>query len=238
MDRRKALKNMGLAMGYTVATPTLISLMQSCKGEKVLEWAPDFFTMEEGSVITTLVDIILPKTDTPSASETQVHLFIDKFVDQTMYDNQGYLSYAKKMDIEEDDDGNLKSHNSDLLRSNMNNFIVKALKDSGKEAAIDLTAADLESVLASVLKIDKSKEEAYGDLFKAYTTEYRKGGAPKLDNEVSMFVFAETIRGLTIWGYKTSEYVGEEVLAYQSIPGEYIACGDVEELTGGKAWSL
>ena len=44
MDRRKALKNMGLALGYTVATPTLISIVQSCKNEKVLEWKPDFFT--------------------------------------------------------------------------------------------------------------------------------------------------------------------------------------------------
>ena len=35
---------MGLALGYTVATPTLISIVQSCKNEKVLEWKPDFFT--------------------------------------------------------------------------------------------------------------------------------------------------------------------------------------------------
>ncbi|MGB3149984.1 MAG: gluconate 2-dehydrogenase subunit 3 family protein, partial [Maribacter sp.] len=64
MDRRKALKNMGLALGYTVATPTLISLMQSCKGEPAVVWTPDFFTADEGSAVTKLVDIILPKTDT------------------------------------------------------------------------------------------------------------------------------------------------------------------------------
>lgn len=238
MDRRKALKNMGMSLGYVVATPTLISIVQSCKSENVLEWTPDFFTKEQGSVLTHLVDIILPKTDTPSATEVQVNIFIDKFVNQTMYDNQGYLSYAEAMDIDKDDYGNLKGHNSDLLKSNMSNFIAKALKDSGKEDTIDLTPADLESVLAGILKIDKSQEEAYQDLFESYTIEYRNGGAPKLDNEASMYLFAETIRGLTIWGYKTSEYVGEEVLAYQSIPGEYIACGDLEELTGGKTWSL
>jgi len=43
---------------------------------------------------------------------------------------------------------------------------------------------------------------------------------------------------MTIWGYKTSEYIGEEVLAYLPVPGSYVACGDVQELSGGKAWSI
>ncbi|MEJ2163444.1 MAG: gluconate 2-dehydrogenase subunit 3 family protein, partial [Robiginitalea sp.] len=38
--------------------------------------------------------------------------------------------------------------------------------------------------------------------------------------------------------YKTTEYIGEEILAYLPVPGEYIGCGDLDELTGGKAWSL
>jgi hypothetical protein len=47
-----------------------------------------------------------------------------------------------------------------------------------------------------------------------------------------------SLRGLTIWGFKTSEFIGEEVLAYLPVPGEYIGCGDLQELTGGKAWSI
>ena len=80
MDRRKALKNMGLALGYSVATPTLIGMVQSCKNDRSLEWTPVFLTPDEGEALTKLVDIILPKTDSPSASEVQVHLFIDKFI--------------------------------------------------------------------------------------------------------------------------------------------------------------
>ncbi|MDO1499493.1 gluconate 2-dehydrogenase subunit 3 family protein [Winogradskyella maritima] len=88
MDRRKALRNMGLALGYTVATPTLISIVESCKQEPSFEWTPDFFSKDEGAVLTKLVDIILPKTDTPSASETQVHLFIDRFALEVMDEKQ------------------------------------------------------------------------------------------------------------------------------------------------------
>ena len=79
---------MGLALGYTVATPTLISIVQSCKQETVFEWTPDFFAKDEGAVLTKLVDIILPKTDTPSASENQVHLFIDRFAVEVMDEKQ------------------------------------------------------------------------------------------------------------------------------------------------------
>jgi hypothetical protein len=59
-----------------------------------------------------------------------------------------------------------------------------------------------------------------------------------LDDEVSRFAFANNLRGLAILGYKSSEFVGENVLPYLPVPGEYIACGDLQELTSGKAWSL
>ncbi len=57
-------------------------------------------------------------------------------------------------------------------------------------------------------------------------------------DEVVSYSFAKNLRDMTIWGYKTSEYIGEEVLAYLPVPGEYIGCGDLNELTGGKDWSL
>jgi len=209
---------MGLAMGYTVATPTLIGIMQSCKGEAVVEWTPDFFTDDQGAVLTKLVDIILPQTDTPSASETQVHLFIDKFANEVMEEQQkGFLKMA------------------------MGKFMDKALASSGKEKASDLEALDLESVLAGALKISKEQEtqneEAISNFMESMM-ESPTGGGGNLSDEVATYAFAKNLRDMTIWGYKTSEYVGEEVLAYLPVPGEYIACGDTQALTGGKAWSL
>ncbi len=215
MDRRKALKNMGMALGYTVATPTLISLVQSCKTEPTITWAPEFFTMEQGSVLTKLVDIILPKTDTPSASEVQVDIFIDRFVKEVMEQEQ-----------------------QDFLQMSMSKFMDKALADSGKDKIEDLTTEDLEPVLAAALKVSNEDKVTYMDMVKTYNEAIAEGQSTSLDGGVSRFAFADNLRGLTIWGYKTSEYVGEEVLAYLPVPGEFIACGDTQELTGGKAWSL
>jgi len=215
MDRRKALKNMGLSLGYAVATPTLLSIVQSCKQEKVLEWTPDFFSKEEGNVLTQLVDIILPKTDTPSASEVQVNIFIDRFADQVMEKEQ-----------------------QDFVKMSMGKFLDKTLKDSGKENLVDLTLEDLEPVLATALKVTKEDEVKYFESINSYNEAISKGEAAQLDDNIANFAFANNLRGMTIWGYKSSEYVGEEVLAYQPVPGEYIGCGDVQELTEGKAWSL
>ncbi len=49
MDRRKALKKIGLSFGYVVATPTVISLLQSCKNDtkNLTTWVPKFFSNDE-----------------------------------------------------------------------------------------------------------------------------------------------------------------------------------------------
>lgn len=215
MDRRKALKNMGLAMGYTVAAPTLISIMQSCAGEPVLEWTPDFFNKDQGAVLTKLVDIILPKTDTPSASEVQVNLFIDRFINEVSDKEQ-----------------------QDFTKLSMGRFLEKATKDAGKEKIADLTSEDLEKTLAATLKISKDVEKSNGKAVQDYMMALAEGKEALLDDEIASHAFATNLRGMTIMGYKTSEHIGEKVLAYLPLPGEYVGCGDVQELTGGKAWSL
>ncbi len=215
MDRRIALKNMGLALGYTIATPTLLSLVQGCKEADVVDWTPDFFTKEEGKVLIQLVDIILPKTDTPSASEVNVHVFIDRFTNEIMEEVQ-----------------------QDMTRLSLNKFIEKAMMDSGKEKAEDLTPEDLEPVLAKALNVTEEEEIENMELMIKNTSAASKGENDAVPDEVMRFSFAKNLRDMTIWGYKTSEYVGENVLAYLPIPGEYIPCGDVNELTGGMDWSL
>ncbi len=215
MDRRIALKNMGLALGYTIATPTLISIVQSCKTEKVIDWTPDFFSKEEGAVITHLVDIILPKTDTPSATDVQVNIFIDRFLHQVAEKEQ-----------------------QDFTKMTMGKFLDQALKDSGKEMTSDLEPEDLEPVLATSLKVDKEQEKAHEEAIEAYMIAMEEGQASALDDDTARFAFASNLRGITIWGYKTSEYVAEEILAYLPVPGQYVPCGTVDELSDGKAWSI
>ena len=59
-----------------------------------------------------------------------------------------------------------------------------------------------------------------------------------MNQDSGALAYLETVRDLEIWAWKTSEQIGENVLWYDPIPGEYIPCGPVEELGGGKAMSL
>jgi len=208
MDRRKALKDMGMALGYVVTIPTLLTIAQSCKSKKVLEWTPEFFSKEQGAILTTLVDLILPKTDTPSASEVQVHIFIDRF--------------AKEVFTKE------QQHFTALC---FDKFTTKALKQSGKQNSSALSIEDLESILALEFGFPIAEQKIKNDTLKKYAGE-------NISDDLASYAFAKNLREMTIWGYKTSEYIGENVLSYLPIPGEYIPCEDVDTLTQGKSWSL
>ena len=163
-----------------------------------------------------LADLILPKTDTPSATEVGVHGFLDRYV-STVSDEQ----------------------EQKLMKTGLGEFIKKTLSDSGKEAYSDLNDSDLEPILAASLAQREEEEER--KLLESLTTYHQaiaKGVQAKLDAEVARYVFANQFRDSVIWAYRTSEVIGEQVMAYLPAPGEYIGCADLDELTGGKAWSL
>ena len=216
MERRSALKNMGMAFGYAVATPTLLSLLQGCKDKPAYaEWTPNFLDKGQGQALATTLDVILPRTDTPSATEVNVHAFIDSYLDEVMPLDQ-----------------------RDFVMMKMERFYDRALEGSGKTELAELEAADIEPVLATYLKKRTDEEEqAHNEAVMDYMQAIMQGGEATLDDEVARYTFANELRDLATWAYKSSEKIGEEVLAYLPIPGEYIPCGDLQELTGGKAWS-
>ena len=71
------------------------------------------------------------------------------------------------------------------------------------------------------------------------TSEAReKAGNEISDSEKDAATFAGQLRSLTVSAFKTSEFIGENVLAYAPVPGEQRGCVDLMEATGGKAWFL
>lgn len=217
MKRRLALKNMGMVFGYAAATPTLLSVLQSCKEKPAYaEWVPSFFDKDKGYALAQMVDVILPKTDTPSATEVNVHVFIDKFVNEVLPEEQ-----------------------KSFTRLLIDKFMGEVLIESGKDSLKDVDGTDFEPLLSKYLaKRTDEEKEAQEVVVGKYMETVMSGKEAELDNKVACYAFAENVRSMAIWAYKSSEYIGEEVLAYLPIPGEYVGCGDVNELTGGKAWSL
>ena len=99
--------------------------------------------------------------------------------------------------------------------------IINELTSSGKRVS-SLKPDDYDTLLAKYLKASAEEKEQFKT------------------NETNTIVL-NTIKGLrsnAIWTYKTSEQIGEKVLAYDPIPGIQKGCVSLEEATGGKAWSL
>ncbi|HET6566566.1 MAG TPA: gluconate 2-dehydrogenase subunit 3 family protein [Rhodothermales bacterium] len=75
MNRREALKAVGLMLGSAV-TPSVASFVLS--GCKSVQGAPlQTLTSDQGELVATIAELIIPETDTPGARAAGVHQFID-----------------------------------------------------------------------------------------------------------------------------------------------------------------
>lgn len=67
------------------------ALLSGCKVEPKIDFVSDFLSVDEFKTIRSVVDIIFPKTETPSASEVGV----PEFIDQTLMNVADAESQAK-----------------------------------------------------------------------------------------------------------------------------------------------
>ena len=95
------------------------------------------------------------------------------------------------------------------------------VKKLGKPVS-NLKTADYDGLLAKYLKANKAEQKAF---------ENDK-------NEALVYGTLTSLRSFSIWAFKSSEEVGEKVLAYDPIPSVFNGCMPLQEATGGKAWSL
>ena len=82
MDRRTALKKASLILGYSLSAPAIVGIMQGCKPEVVPGFEPSFFPKDDLVLVNAFMDTIIPKTDSPAASEVGVLSFFDSMLDQ------------------------------------------------------------------------------------------------------------------------------------------------------------
>ena len=82
MTRREILKYTAFITGAAVSAPFMGAFLSGCKPENsgVSASALSCFSEKEMSLLKDIVDTILPKTDSPSASEVGIHLTIDSMV--------------------------------------------------------------------------------------------------------------------------------------------------------------
>lgn len=80
MNRRDAIKRTSFLLGSTLSASAILGVMSGCKADPTLAWSPEFFTIEEGSIVETMAELIIPRTDTPGATDAGVPGFIDQMM--------------------------------------------------------------------------------------------------------------------------------------------------------------
>ena len=80
MDRREALKRTAWIMGGAVSAPAHMGILKGCAAKPTIDWTPVFLSSDQGTLISQVAEIIIPKTDTPGAIVVCVDWFIDQIL--------------------------------------------------------------------------------------------------------------------------------------------------------------
>ena len=80
MNRRKAIKQASMVLGYAITGPTLVGVINGCGENRSLNWVPQTLTEDEALLVEAACERILPSGDTPGATEATVVKFVDQMV--------------------------------------------------------------------------------------------------------------------------------------------------------------
>ncbi len=214
MKRRQALKNIGFGAGFLVVGPSALSLLQSCKNEPAYDWQPKFLSASHGLALKKILDVILPTSDTPGASDLNIAQFIDEYMDK-----------VAEPDVQQRFERSADAFSRAFEKEFEND------QDKGREE-------DFEKLVARYLKATPAERENYMKRNTETQDAQDMESETVLDADAGAYAYLTSVRSLGIWAWRNSEEVGEKILWYDPIPGEYIACGPVDKLGGGKAMAL
>lgn len=77
MDRREALKRVGLLMGGTVSLSVVSGVMSGCQAPAAGGYSLQTLSAAQNELVATISELIIPTTDTPGARAAKVNEFID-----------------------------------------------------------------------------------------------------------------------------------------------------------------
>jgi len=214
MQRRTALKNIGLSFGALTLSSTVVSLFESCQ-TGAAAWSPEFFTAEQAGFVSKVIDVMLPTTITPGANDLNLTQFMD-----------GYMQHVASPE--------------DRTFAQMALPIVSklTLEAAGKTSVTDITNADVDFQLNRFLRADEATQEARGKALDVWAEATENEETLVIPEEGVAQAMINSLRRLAVFSFKNSEVIGETVLAYAPVPGEQKGCVSIEGATGGRAWSL
>lgn len=201
MNRRDTIKGIALSLGYALAAPSVMSVLESCT-TKNKNWSAVYFSSEEQHFVTYLVDIILPSTETPGGLDVNLPQFID-MMSKDMFGPEEKAIFKE---------------GSEIFANRFSEKFGKSISTSNKKEVADLIAIYFDLSTEEKEKIQLMQSKPIEEI------------SSKEINNYKMYKFLLNIRNLSLLGYFTSEKVGREVLNFDPIPGRYEPCVPVSEI--------
>ena len=214
MNRRKAIKNLGLSLGTISLTPAVLTLLQSCQND--LDWNPVFFNSNQIKFISEITNLIIPSSEeVPGSNELNLIRFIDLYI------------------------SNVRNNDDQIfIKSSLDSFIENYYNKSNKNSLTNYDIEELDEILKYYFKSDVSKQELWSSDFNKIKNSILDGSIEPSSNDALSFYFLKTIRDLTITAFKGSEYIGKNILVFKPVPGQQKGCVDLLETTNGRAWTI
>ncbi len=213
MKRRTALEYISLGLGYTVASPGLLSLIQSCQSPKAeqenSEFQAAFLAADQVAMIDEMADILLPQTDTPGAKELNVGRFVDGMLANTY-----------------------KAKDQATFKAGIELFVEQLEAEQNAKPG----NATREQLSAMMQKLADETNAAKTEEIRGLLSKDLKEVSEESKKEYQYYSFVYGFRGLAITAYFQSELIGEKHLNYSPVPGPFEGCIPLEE--GQKDWSL
>ena len=197
MKRREALRKTAILSGSATLTPALLNLLQACQKQERLSWQPKFLSTQQAQLVSSLVDAILPKTDTPGGLEMKVDIFID-LVFAELYPEQAQSMVAQELQAME--------------------------QDCQEKYGSDFKGLSNQDRTEFLTELEATSPKFNGKVW---------GTAVGTQEPVGIY---RSMKSLMLWGYFSSEEIGENVLSYDPIPGDYLGCIPLSDV--GNTWSL
>ena len=218
MNRREAIQRAALLVGGTISVPTILSVLESCARKAGADWKPAALSAEELALVSTVADILLPRTDTPGALDVGVPAFIDTMLKE---------AYAPEE----------RSHYLEGLRefdAAARRFAGKRFVELGQQAQRSLVQQFQEAAIADARAAQDREREA---VVRGLKSPELLAQRTELPTATGKRPFILTTRELTLLGFFTSRPGATGVLQYAAIPGAYHGCLSVSQAGNGRRWA-
>lgn len=187
---------------------------------------PVFISPAQGHALRSMVNLIIPSDpQVPGALDMGVHEFIDAYWNECVPSSKEGLEddYTKVADTDE----------QQFIKDVFANLETSFQADYGKELGKG-SDEDFDALLAKYLRAPKEEQDAN----KGKMWKYMGDPTAELDSDAKNYYLLSTIRDLSFWAWKNSETIGETVLWYDPVPGQFNGCIPLSEAGNGKAMSL